>query len=141
MATPAPRRAPRAVSAGAAAALGLAAALAAGPRAARAQGEVYGAEDLTTVPRLVSPASAARLVAGSLPEHARRSGVGGTVQLVFVIAPSGRVEPNSVQVVSAPTPGLGAAARRVAERMTFVPGLRGDTAVRARVQLPIVYRP
>ena len=111
------------------------------PSAARAQAEVYGSEDLTSAPKLVSAAATARLVARSYPEDMRRAGTGGTVQLQFVIGANGKVEPSSVEVVSAPAPALGAAARAVAEKMEFVPGKKDGGAVRARVQLPITYKP
>ena len=111
------------------------------PSAARAQADVYGSEDLTSAPKLVSAAATARLVARSYPEEMRRSGTGGTVQLQFVIGANGKVEPSSVEVVSAPAPALGAAARAVAEKMEFVPGKKDGGAVRSRVQLPITYKP
>jgi protein TonB len=111
------------------------------PSVARAQGEVYGAEDLSSAPKLVSPAATARLVARSYPEDMRRTSTGGTVQLQFVIGTNGKVEPSSVEVVSTPAPALGAAAKAVAEKMEFVPGKKDGGAVRARVQLPIVYKP
>lgn len=123
------------------AAAAAAAALTALPRLAAAQSEVYGGEDLTTPPKLVSAASAARLVARSFPEELRRSGTGGTVQLQFVIGANGKVEPSSIEVISAPAPGLGSAAKTVAEKMEFVPGKKDGSAVRSRVQLPIIYKP
>ena len=116
-------------------------ATAAAPRLASAQGEVYGPDQLTAAPKLVSPAAAARLIARSFPEELRKSGTGGTVQLQFVIAPSGKVEPGSVEIVEAPAPALAAAAKAVAEKMEFVPGKKDGAPVRARVQLPIVYKP
>jgi protein TonB len=111
------------------------------PRAARAQGEIYGAEDLTAAPRLVSPAAAARLIVRSFPEDLRRQSAGGTVQLQFVIAPNGKVEAGSVEVVAAAAPALGAAAKTVAEKLEFVPGKKDGGAVRTRVMMPIVYKP
>lgn len=116
-------------------------ALCAVPRLAAAQGEVFGGEDLTSPPKLVSAAAAARLVARSFPEEMRRAGTGGTVQLQFVIGKDGKVEPSSIEVVQTPAPALGDAAKSVAEKMQFVPGKKDGTAVRARVQLPIVYKP
>ena len=121
--------------------LAAAAATAATPRIAAAQGEVFGPDQLSTAPKLVSPAAAARLVARSFPEALRKSGTGGTVNLQFVISPSGKVEPGSVEVVDAPAPALAAAAKAVAEKMEFVPGKKDGAAVRARVQLPIIYKP
>lgn len=123
---------------GAVVALAIAALL---PTIAHAQGEVYGAEDLSAAPKLVSPAATARLVARSYPDDMRRAGTGGTVQLQFVVGSNGKVEPNSVEVVSAPVASLGSAAKAVVEKIEFVPGKKDGGAVRARVQLPITYRP
>jgi protein TonB len=123
------------------AAAAVAFALCAAPRLAAAQDAVFGGEDLTSPPKLVSAAAAARLVARSFPEEMRRAGTGGTVQLQFVIGKDGKVEPSSIEVVQAPAPALGDAAKTVAEKMQFVPGKKDGSAVRARVQLPIVYKP
>ena len=111
------------------------------PRLARAQSDVYGAEDLSAAPKLVSAAATARLVARSYPEDLRRTNTGGAVQIQFVIGRDGHVEPNSVEVVSTPAASLGNAARAVVERMEFVPGKKDGAPVRTRVQLPIVYKP
>lgn len=111
------------------------------PRLAHAQGEVYGAEELSSSPRLVSPAAAARLIVRSFPEDLRRQNTGGTVQLQFVIGSNGKVESNSVEVVTTPTPALGAAAKAVAEKLEFVPGKKDGGTVRTRVMMPIIYKP
>ena len=123
------------------AAAAVAFALCAAPRLVAAQEAVYGGEDLTSPPTLVSAAAAPRLVARSFPEEMRKAGTGGTVQLQFVIGKDGKVEPSSIEVVQAPAAALGDAAKTVAEKMQFVPGKKDGTAVRARVQLPIVYKP
>ncbi|MDF1502844.1 energy transducer TonB [Roseisolibacter sp. H3M3-2] len=116
-------------------------ALCAAPRLAAAQGEVYGGEDLSSPPKLVSAAATARLVARSFPEDLRTSGKGGTVNVQFVIGKDGKVEPTSIEVLETPAPALGTAAKSVVEKMMFVPGKKDGSAVRARVQLPIVYKP
>ncbi len=123
------------------AALGLVAALAI-PTFAHAQAaDVYGGEDLSSPPKLVSPAATARLIARSMPEDLRRANVSGTVQIMFTINKDGHVEPSSIEVVSASTPSLAGAAKSVVEKMEFVPGKKDGSAVRARVQLPITYKP
>ena len=86
-------------------------------------------------------AATARLIARSYPDELRRAGTSGTVQLQFVIGSNGKVEPSSVEVVSAPAPALGAAAKTVVEKLEFVPGKRDGGAVRSRAQLPISYKP
>ena len=112
----------------------------AAPRLVRAQ-DVYGADQLSSPPKLVSPAATARAVARSFPEDLRRTNTGGTVQLQFVIGANGKVEPSTIEVVEASVPALGAAAKSVAEKMEFVPGKKDGAAVRTRVQLPITYKP
>lgn len=118
----------------------LAAALAAAPRRAAAQ-DVYGPTDLSSMPKLVSPAATARLIARSYPEELRRAGTSGTVTLEFVIGKDGKVEAGSANVIDAPAPTLGTAAKTVVEKLEFVPGKKDGQAVRARVQLPIQYKP
>ena len=112
------------------------------PRLAAAQSaEVFGPEELSAVPKLVSPAAAARLIARTYPENLRRSGTGGTVRLSFVIGTNGKAEPGSIEVVDASTPALATAAKSVAENIEFVPGKKGGQSVRSRVELPITYQP
>ena len=110
------------------------------PRLVLAQ-DVFNADQISSPPKLVSPAATARLVARSFPEDLRKSNTGGTVQLQFVIAANGKVEPSSIEVVEASVPALGAAAKTVAEKMEFVPGKKDGSAVRTRVMLPITYKP
>jgi hypothetical protein len=45
------------------------------------------------------------------------------------------------QWVEAAAPALGNAAKTVVEKLEFVPGKKDGQAVRARVQLPIQYKP
>lgn len=110
------------------------------PRLVLAQ-DVFNADQISSPPKLVSPAATARLVARSFPEDLRKSNTGGTVQLQFVIGANGKVEPNTIEVVEASLPALGAAAKSVAEKMEFVPGKKDGNAVRTRVMLPITYKP
>ena len=110
------------------------------PRLVLAQ-DVFGAEQISSPPKLVSPAATARAVARSFPEDLRRTNTGGTVQLQFVIGANGKVEPNSIEVLESPVPALAAAAKTVAEKMEFVPRKKDGAAVRTRVQLPITYKP
>ena len=112
----------------------------AAPRLVLAQ-DVYGADQISSPPKLVSPAATARAVARSFPEDLRRTNTGGTVQLQFVIGTNGKVEPSSIEVIEAPVPALAAAAKTVAEKMEFVPGKKDGNAVRTRVTLPITYKP
>jgi protein TonB len=111
------------------------------PGLASAQQDVYGPSDLTTAPKLVSAAATARLIARSYPEGMRRQSQGGEVKMEFVIGKDGRVEPSTISVLESSAPALGNAAKSVVEKMEFVPGKKDGQPVRARVQLPIVYKP
>jgi periplasmic protein TonB len=111
------------------------------PRAVAAQQDVYGPSDLSAAPKLVSTAATARLIARSYPEAMRRENQGGQVQIEFVVGRDGKVEPGSITVVETSAPALGSAARTVAQKMEFVPAKKDGQTVRARVQLPIVYKP
>ena len=110
------------------------------PRLVLAQ-DVFSADQISSPPKLVSPAATARLVARSFPEDLRKSNTGGTVQLQFIIGANGKVEPSSIEVVDATVPALGNAAKTVVEKMEFIPGKKDGNAVRTRVMLPIQYKP
>ncbi|MGH7504709.1 MAG: energy transducer TonB [Longimicrobiales bacterium] len=102
--------------------------------------KLYTAAQLTQAPKVVSMEKTARMIQGSYPDHLRSRGIGGTVQLQFVVGPDGKVEPSSVEVLATTVEELGEAAKRVAERLEFFPPKVKDVAVRAKVILPIVYR-
>ncbi len=110
------------------------------PASLRAQSDAHEMSELETMPRFSSAAATARLIQRSYPEAMRRAGINGTVQLEFVVGASGKVEPGSVQVVAASTPQLGEAAKTIAEKIEFTPGMIKGEPVRARVLLPLVYK-
>ena len=110
------------------------------PSALRAQAETHEISELETIPKFSSPPSAVRTIHGSYPAALKRAGVNGTVQLEFVVLPTGKVEPGSVQIVAASSPAFGEAAKGMAEKIEFTPGTIKGEAVRARVILPLVYR-
>lgn len=110
------------------------------PQSVSAQEAVYVASDLTTLPKMASMDKAARAVQAAYPEHLRTRGVSGTVQLQLIVGADGKVEPESIQVVSASVEELGDAAKKAATRLEFTPGKVNDAAVRAKVVLPITFR-
>lgn len=114
---------------------------AASPAQAQSGDAVYEAADLTTMPKMTSVEKAARLIEDSYPERLRSAKVGGTVKLAIVIGVDGKVEPGSVQVITSTQDELGEAAKKVVEKLMFTPGKVKETPVRARVILPIAYRP
>ncbi len=135
--------APRAVTAfrSVAAAAAVTALLALPTRVAGAQDKVYPLNEVSTQPRLAAPSTALRLIQNSYPTELRRSGVAGEVEIQFVVNTNGKVDPSSVEVVDATVPALGEAAKAVVKDLEFTPAKVGNTTVRARVVLPIAYRP
>ena len=119
----------------------LVAALAAAPAAAAAQsGEVFEATSLPTPHRVASPPVAAPLIARTYPEELRRSGTSGTVYMKFIVGADGKVEPGSIEA-DAPLAAFEPAAKQVIQGIEFTPGKKGSTAVRARMELALVYKP
>lgn len=119
----------------------LAFALIAAPETVAAQTPVYLPGQLTSAPKILSMDDASRVIQMSYPENLRSRGIGGTVQLQFVIGPDGRVEKESIEVIVSTVEELGDAARRAAARLEFSPPKVKDEPVRVRVMLPIVYKP
>ena len=110
------------------------------PALSAAQDKVYTAAELTTKPKIASMSRTAQLVQNSYPDKLKSAGVNGTVEVQFVIGPDGKVESNSVEVVTATVPALADAAKQVAAKIEFQPGKVDDAPVRTRVLLPIVYK-
>lgn len=111
------------------------------PAAMRAQSaETHEMSELEKIPKFSSPASAIRLIQASYPAALKHAGVNGTVQLEFIVLPSGKVEAGSVEVVAASAPAFGEAAKGVAEKLEFNPGVLKGEPVRSRVILPLVYK-
>lgn len=110
------------------------------PSTLRAQGEPHDMSELETMPKFSNASAAARVIANSYPSAMKSAGINGSVQLEFVVSDKGKVEPGSVQVVAASVPAFGEAAKRVAERIEFTPGMIKGAPVRARVLLPLVYK-
>jgi protein TonB len=120
----------------------LAAALSLAPAAtAQAQDRVYALAELEAPPKLRSTAEAGRLISESYPEELKRRGVGGMVEVQFIVDASGKVDPSSIEVLDATNTQLGEAAKKVAARLAFQPGKAGGAAVKSKVVLPVVYKP
>jgi protein TonB len=116
----------------------------AGPfvRSAAAQDDkVYPIAEVTNPPKLASASLAARLIQESYPADLKSRGVGGMVELQFVVDSKGKVDPGSVEVVDATQTALGEAAKRVVSKLDFSPGKLNGAAVKTKVVLPIIYKP
>jgi protein TonB len=118
-----------------------AAALVVAPNAAEAQDDkVYALAELQTAPKLRSTAEAGRHIQESYPEDLKRRGVGGMVEIEFVVDEKGKVVASSINVLDATQSQLGEAAKKVAAKLEFQPGKAGGSAVKCKVVLPIVYK-
>lgn len=118
--------------------------LLAGPLASTAAAQddkVYPMSELTNPPKLSSTTLATRLIQESYPADLKSRGVGGMVELQFVVDSKGKVEPASVQVVDATQTALGEAAKKVVSKLEFNPGKLNGSAVKTKVVLPIIYKP
>ena len=73
------------------------------------------------------------------PEMLRAQGVGGRAVVRFVVDTLGRVEPGSVELVSATHPAFGEAALRAVPSFRFRPAEAGGRRVRQLVQLPFEF--
>lgn len=114
-----------------------------GPFAATAQAQddkVFALADVQTPPKLKSAAAAGQLISDSYPADLKSRGVGGMVQVEFVVGVDGKVEAGSVKVLDATQTQLGEAAKKVAAKLVFNPGKAAGTAVKTKVVLPIIYK-
>ena len=115
------------------------AALAIGPLASTAQAQddkVYALAELQSPPKLRSTLQASRAIDESYPDDLRKRGVGGIVEIQFVVDAQGRVMAETIEVLDATRSQLGAAAKKVAVKLEFQPG----KAVKCKVVLPIIYK-
>ncbi len=119
------------------------AAAAIGPFASTAQAQddkVYALAELQSPPKLRSTADAGRHIQESYPDDLRRRGVGGMVEIQFVVDAKGKVVPETIEVLDATQSQLGEAAKKVAAKLEFQPGKAGGNAVKSKVVLPIIYK-
>lgn len=110
------------------------------PGLAAAQEKVYAPEELSAAPKLAAPAEVARIVRDAYPPALKRAGVGGSVELEFVVDSEGKVDPASVQIIQAAPAALGPAAKSAVEKFRFKPGQVNGQPVRTRVAIPLVFR-
>lgn len=109
--------------------------------AAAQEDKVYPISELSNPPKLTSTVLAARLIQESYPAELRSRGVGGMVELQFIVDSKGKVDPTSVEIVEATQTALGEAAKKVVTRLDFSPGKLHGASVRTKVLLPIIYKP
>ena len=73
------------------------------------------------------------------PDILKQAGIQGRVLLSAIVDTSGRVEPNSIQIVKSPNPGFDVPARAWVLQALFRPARLHGQAVRVHVTLPIDY--
>ena len=123
-------------------ALTTAAALLAMPTTLRAQdaNKIYDLSEVDVMPKLTSQQYFARIMADAYPANLKKAGVGGAVQMEFVVFASGKVDASTIDVMSS-VPALADAAKLVAPKLEFLPAKVKGTAVKSRVVLPLVFKP
>lgn len=110
-------------------------------REAQAQDDkVYAITDLSNPPKLSSTAFAARMIQESYPDDLKRRGVGGMVEVQFIVDAKGKVDPASVEILDATQTALGEAAKKVVVKLDFSPGKLNGASVKTKVVLPIIYK-
>lgn len=113
------------------------------PRAASAQavGKEYALSELSTPVQLKSRTATARLIERAYPPKLLAAGIGGTVQVEFVVGKDGKAERETITVIAATVPQLGDAAKSIVADIDFKPGTVNGTPVRSKVVLPITFKP
>lgn len=107
------------------------------PGAASAQ--AFSPEQLSEMPQVKSASQAAQAIQRAYPRSLQDSGIGGKVQVRFVVKADGSVDPGTVEVVAATVKALGDAAAQAVEKIQFVPGKKDGAAVAAVVVMPITF--
>ena len=107
------------------------------PTSAAAQ--VFEPGELSELPKIKSPNQAQSAIIRTYPKALQDNGVGGKVQLRFVVKADGTVDAESVEIVAASVKALGSAAKRAIAAIKFVPGKKDGSAVDSKVVMPITY--
>lgn len=107
------------------------------PRAASAQ--AYSLEQLSEIPKVKSASQARQVIERAYPQQMAVAGVGGKVQVRFVVKADGSVDASSVEVVAASMKALGEAAAEAVRKIEFVPGRKDGSPVAAIVLMPITF--
>ena len=101
--------------------------------------QAYTPDQLTDMPKVKSPNQAAQAIQREYPMSLQDNGIGGRVQIRFVVNADGKVDPASVEVVAASVKALGEAAMKAVQKIEFVPGKKDGSAVAAIVVMPITF--
>ena len=104
-----------------------------------ATGQVYQLAELSEAPTLRSPRDAQAAVLRTYPRALRDAGIGGKVQVRFVVRADGTVDPSSIEVLAASQEVFAQAAVEALREIRFVPGRRDGQPVASVVIMPVVY--
>lgn len=104
-----------------------------------AQDEIYSLAEVTEQPGLKDGRKAQRTILRSYPRQLQDAGIGGKVQVRFIVDASGKVEEDSIEVVATTVKALGAAAVKAVADIEFVPGKKDGSPVRTLVVMPILF--
>ncbi len=112
------------------------------PATVRAQdaNKVYDLSEVDVMPKLMSQQYFARIMQDAYPASLRKAGIGGAVQMEFVVNASGKVDASTIDAMSN-VPALLEAAKGLAPKLEFQPAKVKGTAVKSRVILPLVFKP
>ena len=101
--------------------------------------DIHSLDQLSELPRLADARQAGRAINRAYPRSLQRQGIGGRVQLRFVVDADGRVDGSTVEVVAASVEELGEAAKAAAINLRFVTGKIDGSPVKTMVLFPISF--
>jgi TonB family protein len=99
---------------------------------------VYELHEVEVLPRPENAADFTAALQAGYPVHLRDSGVGGTVQVAFVVRPDGH--PGDIRVLSTPDSAFDAPTVQAVSLLRFTPAQLRGGAVPVRVEQPITWR-
>lgn len=99
---------------------------------------LYELHEVEVLPRPQNAGDFTAALAQAYPAHLRDAGVGGTVQVGFVVGPDG--EPTEVRVLSSPDTSFDAPSVQAVSLLRFTPAQVQGRPVAVRVEQPITWR-
>jgi TonB family protein len=100
---------------------------------------VYELHEVEVLPRPQNAADFTAALRAGYPVHLRESGVGGTVQVAFVVRPDG--QPADIRVLTTPDSAFDVPSVQAVSLLRFSPAQLGGRPVPVRVEQPITWRP
>jgi len=104
-----------------------------------AQEEVYSLAEVSEQPGLKNGRQAQGVILRAYPRQLQDAGIGGKVQVRFIVDATGKVEAGSIEVIATSVQALGEAAVRAVAKIQFKPGKKDGNAVRTLVMMPITF--